>query len=31
MRAILMDREGMRPDFEPRIETLNELPSLLGL
>jgi HAD superfamily hydrolase (TIGR01662 family) len=31
MRAILMDREGMRPDFEPRIESLNELPSLLGL
>jgi putative hydrolase of the HAD superfamily len=31
MRAILMDREGLRPDFEPRIETLNELPALLGL
>jgi putative hydrolase of the HAD superfamily len=31
MRAILMDREGLRPDFEPRIETLNELPPLLGL
>jgi putative hydrolase of the HAD superfamily len=31
MRAILVDREGTRPDFEPRIETLNELPPLLGL
>jgi putative hydrolase of the HAD superfamily len=31
MRAILMDREGARPDFEPRIGTLNELPPLLGL
>ena len=31
MRAILLDREGLRPDFEPRIETLNELPALLGL
>jgi putative hydrolase of the HAD superfamily len=31
MRAILMDREGQRPDFEPRIETLNELPPLLGI
>jgi putative hydrolase of the HAD superfamily len=31
MRAILMDREGRRPDFEPRIETLNELPPLLGI
>jgi HAD superfamily hydrolase (TIGR01662 family) len=31
MRAILMDREGVRPDFEPRIGTLNELPPLLGL
>ncbi len=29
MRAILMDREGSRPEFEPRIETLNELPPLL--
>jgi putative hydrolase of the HAD superfamily len=31
MRAILMDREGLCPEFEPRIETLNELPPLLGL
>jgi putative hydrolase of the HAD superfamily len=31
MQAILLDREGRRPDFEPRIERLNELPSLLGL
>jgi putative hydrolase of the HAD superfamily len=31
MRAILLDREGTRPDFEPRIEALNELPPLLGL
>jgi HAD superfamily hydrolase (TIGR01662 family) len=31
MTAILVDREGDHPDFEPRIETLNELPGLLGL
>jgi putative hydrolase of the HAD superfamily len=31
MRAILLDREGMHLDFEPRIETLNELPGRLGL
>jgi HAD superfamily hydrolase (TIGR01662 family) len=31
MRAILVDREGTRPEFEPRIETLSELPALLGL
>jgi HAD superfamily hydrolase (TIGR01662 family) len=31
MRAILLDREGVNPAFEPRIETLNELPALLGL
>jgi putative hydrolase of the HAD superfamily len=29
MRAILLDREGLHPDFEPRIATLNELPPLL--
>src|SRR6185312_11235036 len=29
MRAILMDREGSRPEFAPRVETLNELPPLL--
>jgi HAD superfamily hydrolase (TIGR01662 family) len=31
MRAILVDRERVHPDFEPRVETLNELPALLGL
>jgi putative hydrolase of the HAD superfamily len=31
MRAILLDREGFYPDFEPRIATLKELPPLLGL
>jgi HAD superfamily hydrolase (TIGR01549 family) len=31
MGAILVDREGAHPEFEPRIETLNELPPLLGL
>ena len=31
MRAILLDREGAHPDFERRIETLNELPQALGL
>jgi putative hydrolase of the HAD superfamily len=31
MRAILLDREGVRTDFEPRIETLSELPPLLGI
>jgi HAD superfamily hydrolase (TIGR01662 family) len=31
MRAILLDREGLHRDFEPRVETLNELPPLLGL
>jgi putative hydrolase of the HAD superfamily len=31
MRAILVDREGSHEDFEPRVETLNELPPLLGL
>jgi len=30
MRAILLDREGLHPDFEPRVATLNELPPLLG-
>jgi len=29
MRAILLDREGRRPDFEPRIETLQQLLSVL--
>jgi putative hydrolase of the HAD superfamily len=29
MRAILLDREGRHSDFEPRIESLNELPPLL--
>ena len=31
MRAILVDREGLNPAFEPRIETLTELPPLLLL
>ena len=31
MQAILLDREGRQPGFEPRIETLSELPSLFGL
>jgi len=31
MRAILMDRESAHADFEPRIETLRELPPLLGI
>jgi len=31
MRAILVDREGVHEDFEPRVETLNELPPLIGL
>ena len=31
MRAILVDREGVHADFEPRVETLNELPELLGI
>jgi HAD superfamily hydrolase (TIGR01662 family) len=32
MRAILLDREGVHPEFEPRIGSLNELsPLLLGL
>jgi HAD superfamily hydrolase (TIGR01662 family) len=29
MQAILLDREGIHPDFEPRIATLNELALLL--
>jgi HAD superfamily hydrolase (TIGR01662 family) len=31
MRAILVDRERTHPEFEPRVETLNELPGLLGI
>ncbi|HEU5477211.1 MAG TPA: HAD family hydrolase [Gaiellaceae bacterium] len=31
MRAILLDREALHPDFDPRAATLNELPALLGL
>jgi HAD superfamily hydrolase (TIGR01662 family) len=31
MRAILLDREGTRAAFEPRMKSLNELPPLLGL
>ncbi len=29
MRAILLDRDGLHPEFEPRIESLRELPALL--
>ena len=29
MHAILLDRDGRNPGFEPRVETLNELPPLL--
>jgi HAD superfamily hydrolase (TIGR01549 family) len=29
MRAILLDREGRNPDFEPRIETLKDLAPIL--
>jgi HAD superfamily hydrolase (TIGR01662 family) len=29
MRAILLDREGVNPDFEPRIESLRELLPIL--
>jgi HAD superfamily hydrolase (TIGR01662 family) len=31
MEAILLDREGKRPEFEPRIVTLSDLVPLLGL
>jgi putative hydrolase of the HAD superfamily len=31
MRAVLLDRERLHPDFEPRLAALNELPALLGL
>ena len=31
MRAILVDRDGRHEDFEPRVESLSELPALLGL
>jgi HAD superfamily hydrolase (TIGR01662 family) len=31
MRAILLDREGINPSFEPRIASLAELPALLAL
>jgi putative hydrolase of the HAD superfamily len=31
MLAILVDREGLHPDYEPRIESLGELALLLGL
>jgi HAD superfamily hydrolase (TIGR01662 family) len=31
MRAILLDREGLHPDFEPRITGLSGLLSVLGL
>ena len=31
MRAILLDRLGLRPEFEPRLESLYALPAALGL
>jgi putative hydrolase of the HAD superfamily len=31
MLAILVDREGLHPDFEPRIDSLGGLPAFLGL
>jgi HAD superfamily hydrolase (TIGR01662 family) len=31
MRAILLDRESLHPDFKPRAETLDELLPLLGI
>jgi putative hydrolase of the HAD superfamily len=31
MEAILVDRQEIHPDFEPRIETLGELALKLGL
>jgi putative hydrolase of the HAD superfamily len=31
MRAILLDRKGANPGFEPRIESLSELPAELGI
>ena len=31
MRAILLDRDGLHPEFEPRIKTLHELLPHLGL
>jgi putative hydrolase of the HAD superfamily len=31
MRAILLDRDGLHPDFEPRITRLDELLPQLGL
>jgi putative hydrolase of the HAD superfamily len=31
MRAVLVDRLGLQPDFEPRIEDLYALPAALGL
>ena len=31
MRAVLLDREGLHPDFEPRVTGLRELLPLLGV
>jgi putative hydrolase of the HAD superfamily len=31
MAAILLDRDGRHPDFEPRLERLSDLPAALGL
>jgi FMN phosphatase YigB (HAD superfamily) len=31
MRAILLDREGVHPEFEPRVESLNDLLARLEI
>jgi len=31
MRAVLVDRLGLREDFEPRLDDLYGLPTVLGL
>jgi putative hydrolase of the HAD superfamily len=31
MRAVLVDRLGLNPDFEPRIDNLYALPAALGI
>jgi FMN phosphatase YigB (HAD superfamily) len=31
MRAVLVDRLALRPDFEPRVADLYALPAALGL
>jgi len=31
MRAVLLDREGIHPEWEGAIRSLDELPAALGL